>query len=186
MFDLYQERINMNTYKTRNTLIASLAVLLSTTALQSHADDSWYVGTAISQTAVDESGIDDDDTGGKIYGGYRFNEYFSIEGSYYDFGDNGEDNNELGIDGVGLAAVGSIPLSDKVLIFGKIGIHAWDADISGPIEGQFNDDSDEDVFYGVGLAYELNAHWNIRGELERYEVDDFDLDVASVGLTYNF
>ena len=176
----------MNTFKPRNTLITGLALLLSTLGAQANAADGWYAGASISQAAVDERGIDDDDTGGKIYGGYRFNDYFAVEGNYYDFGDNADGRNELGIDGVGLAAIGSIPLSDQFSIFGKVGIHSWDADISGPIAGRFSDDSDEDVFYGIGLEYEFNQHWNIRGELERYEVDDFDLDVASVGITYLF
>ena len=123
---------------------------------------------------------------GAKYGGYRLNNNFDIEGSYYDFGEMSNGGNSLDIDGLSLGVVGSVPLSDTFSVFAKVGAHFWDADISGPIVGQFSDDSDTDLFYGVGVDYALNDQWSIRGEIERYEVDKFDLDVASVGITFNF
>ena len=47
-------------------------------------------------------------------------------------------------------------------------------------------DVDGNLFYGVGLEYAFNQHWNICGEYELYEVDDFDIDVVSVGVSYHF
>ena len=65
-------------------------------------------------------------------------------------------------------------------------IHAWNADVGGAISDRFSDDSDTDVFYGVGAEYLLTGSWSIRGELERYEVDDFDVDLVSVGVAFHF
>ena len=170
----------------KNTLVSLIALTFATLTLPSHADGNWYAGGALSQTFIDEPGIDDDDTGGKIFGGYRFNDYFAIEGSFYDFGEMNEGGNQLELDGVGLAAVGSIPVSERFSLFGKLGVHAWDAEISGAIASRFSDDSDTDAFYGIGVEYALTDRWDIRGELERYEVDDVDLDVASIGISFNF
>jgi OOP family OmpA-OmpF porin len=176
----------MNRLKYKNALSALIALAAATTVTQSFAAGDWYIGGTISQAYVDERGLDYDDTGGKIYGGYRLNNNFAIEGSYYDFGEMSNGGNSLDIDGLSLGVVGSVPLSDTFSVFAKVGAHFWDADISGPIVGQFSDDSDTDLFYGVGVDYALNDQWSIRGEIERYEVDKFDLDVASVGITLNF
>jgi len=171
-------------YKNTLTALSILATMLA--AAQPAAAGEWYLGGSVSQAYVDEKGLDDNDTGGKIFGGYRINKNFAIEGSYYDFGNLEEGANKLSIDGFGLGVVGSMPLSDSFSVFAKVGIHAWDADISGPIVSQFSDDSDSDVFFGGGLDYAINRRWTVRGEFERYVVDEFDYDVGSVGIIYNF
>ena len=152
----------------------------------SQTQDNWYIGGSINQAFVDEAGIDDDDTGFKVFGGYRFSDYFAIEASYYDLGDVSEGDNSFSVDGGSLRVMGSIPVSRDFSLFGKVGMHAWNADVGGAIAGRFSDDSDTDVFYGVGAEYRLTGPWSVRGELERYEVDDFDVDQVSVGVAFHF
>ena len=182
----------MERYKIKSTAVGIIALLLAVVTMQSHAESNGYVGFRISQAIVDESGIDGDDTGAKFFGGYKFNDYFAIEGGYYDFGDiidSGSLTNpssRLEIEGVSLAAVGFIPASDNVSWFGKIGIHYWDADTVGSISTPLSTNSDTDTFYGVGLDYVINDRWSLRGEIERYEVEDLDLNVGSVGVSFKF
>lgn len=168
-------------------LIVALGLsLVGLPILSQAAGENWYIGGSVSQAYVDETGIDDDDTGFNIFGGYRFNEYFAIEAAYYDFGDMSDNGNKFSIDGGSLGVIGSIPVAKRFSLFGKVGIHAWDADVSGAIAGEFSDTTDTDVFYGVGAEYQLSGPWSIRGDFTRYEVDDFDVDVASLGLSYHF
>lgn len=162
----------------------SVALVAAVSASKARAD--WYVGAAVSQAYVNESGLDENDTGGKIFGGYRFNKYLAAEAEYYDFGDQEDGINSFSVNGYGLGVVGSVPVSDSFSVFAKGGLHYWDLDVKGPIAAQFSDDSDSDPYYGVGVDYSINDRWGIRGEYTRYEVDNFDVDVASVGVVLSF
>lgn len=172
--------------KVKSTLVGTIALLLAVVSIQSHAEDSWYMGVHASQVFVDEPGLDEDDLGAKIFGGYKFNDHFAVEGGYYDFVEIDDGGSRFDIDGVSLAAVGLFPLSSQVSLFGRFGIHDWDVDINGPISAQLTTASDTDTFYGVGLDYAVNDRWSVRGEIERIEVEDLDLDVVSIGVVFKF
>ena len=176
----------MERYKIKSTAVGIIALLLAVVTMQSQAENNWYIGGRASQAVVDDRGIDGDNTGAKIFGGYKFNDYFAIEGGYYDFGEIIDSGSRLELNGVSLAAVGLVPVSSKVSLFGKVGIHDWDADSTGTISTQLTTDSDTDTFYGVGLNYAINDRWSVRGEFERYEVEDLDINVGSVGVSFKF
>lgn len=171
----------------QNTILAGALVLASSgVSAEVVSDGQWYAGGAALQAFVDERGFDEDDTGGKVFGGYKFNQYIAIEGSYYDFSKIGDRSNQLEIDGISLAALGSIDVLPKLSLFGKIGVHEWDADASGTIVSQLNTDDGTDAFFGLGVDYAINDNWEIRGEIEQYEVDDLDVNVASIGFSFVF
>ncbi|MFT5259157.1 MAG: OOP family OmpA-OmpF porin [Cryomorphaceae bacterium] len=180
------EPLIMKNSNLTNTLIGLTVLASSAIATNAYAETGLYLGASASQAFVNERGLDDDDTGGKVFAGYNFNNYVGIEGSYYDFGEISNGNSELAIDGVSLAVVGSLPLSARVSLFGKVGAHDWDTEATGPIASQLTTDGDTDAFYGIGVNYKLNSNWDIRGEVERYEVQDIDMDVVSLGVSYNF
>ena len=175
----------MKFLKSKPTILAlSLMSVFATSQLQ--ADSNFYIGAAVTQSYVDETGLDDDDTGGKFFIGYQFNNYFAIEGSYYDFGEFNDSGNEFALDGYDLGVVGILPVSNRVSLFGKVGVHEWDAEASGAASGLTLGASGSDVFFGVGIDYDISNRWTIRGEIEHYEVEDIDVDVASVGISFNF
>lgn len=173
-----------------HTSLKPLILILGTGLLGlpavSQAESQWYVGGSVGQSDVDEFGIDDEDTGFKVFGGYKFNEYFGLELGFVDLGELESGTNELDVDGVSFGAVGTLPLSEKFSVHGKAGVFAWDADTRGAIGTRFSDDSDTDPFYGVGLGYQFDKNWSVIGEWERYEIDDFDADLLSVGFAYRF
>ena len=169
-----------------NAVFATAALFTMGLSSSAYADSGFYLGGAISQAYVDETGIDDDDTGGKIYGGYKFNDFFAIEANYYDFGEIEDATSELELDGFGIAAVGIIPVSENISLFGKVGIHEWDADAVGSAAALAGDDDGNDAFYGIGIEYDFSERWSVRGEIERYEVEDLDVDVASIGISFRF
>lgn len=166
-------------------IIVGVALIAGATSSPVFAEN-FYAGASVIQTYVDDFGLDDDTTGGKIYGGYRFNEYFAVEASYFDFGELENRVSSLEIDGFGISAVGSYPVTSKLEIFGKLGVQYWDADARGPIVQGLNDDSDTDAFYGIGVRYSITDSISIQAEAERYEIEDIDLDAASIGVSYKF
>lgn len=176
----------MNNISFKNLIAGAAAFAAISTATPSFAESNFYAGIGVSQAFVDEPGLDDEDTGGKIFGGYRFTKFISVEAAYYDFGEIEDQGSSLDVDGISLALVGTWPINDAFSVFGKVGAHDWDAEVSGPFTAQLSDDSDGDVFYGIGAQYNFNERISVRAEIERYEVDDLDYDVATIGLLYNF
>ena len=129
---------------------------------------------------------DDTDTAGKIFGGWKLTDWLGLEAAYVDLGtaeiDTPGSSVDLDADGFSLSAVGFLPLNDNFDLFAKAGAYNWDVEADG-IAGGLEDDG-TDATYGVGARLGLNDNVALRAELERYEVDDYDVDVASVGIEF--
>jgi OOP family OmpA-OmpF porin len=167
-----------------------LAVLASTSAFAaSAADDSgFYAGAGVGQSFVDERGYDDEDTAFSVFGGYQFNRYFALEGAYTDFGKIEPEaaGSELEADTVSLTAVGTVPITDKFSAYAKAGFSRWNLDTELPALTNTADDSGTDPTYGLGVQYKINDAVSLRGEYNRFEVEDIDLDVAQLQVRYSF
>ena len=145
------------------------------------------------------------DTGYKLYGGYRFNQNFAVEGGWYDLDHfqyiynttpAGSLNGNLGVRGVNLDLVGFVPVSERFSVFGRVGAtygHSrtgFGATGAVPVAPVRRDRS-LDLKIGAGLQYAFSDRLSIRGEIERYRVNDTlrsrgHIDMASVGLVYSF
>lgn len=178
---------------TRVTLMAALA-LMATTAAQADVQPGFYAGVGIGNASAeeDESGFDGDDTGFKLFGGYSFNDNFAIELAYFDGGapdDNfGPINVELEVTGFNASAVGRLPVSDTVSLFGKIGFASYDLEATAS-SGGFSasaDDSDSDLSYGVGASVSFAERFEVRVEWEAIDVQDGAFSFLSVGGLYRF
>jgi OmpA-OmpF porin, OOP family len=213
----------MKSSKTSTTLgFAALAIF--TAPLTVAADPGWYFGgnAGSSQTDVDEDRIaadlldqgfattfmDDNerDTGFKVFGGYQFNKYFSLESGYYDLGDFGYTSftvpagtlhGVLGARGLNLDAVLSMPFTPKFSAFVRAG--AAYSEVEGAFEGtglvnvvEPNSESKEVNYkFGAGLEYMFTHHFGMRLEAERYRIDDSvgnkgDIDLYSAGVLFRF
>lgn len=125
---------------------------------------------------------EDKDSAWKLFGGYRFTDRLSAEGSYVVLGDlhkNGE-NSDISV--IAAHGVASIPLTEKFDVFGKLGVMRWSSD---------NTDGGQDGFsvaYGVGAKMHLSETTNLRAEWEKYpgietsSSEDTDVDMLSVGV----
>jgi len=144
-----------------------------------------YLGGAWGAYSINESEFDDHDDLLKAYLGGQFNNWFGIEGSWVDFNrlDNGA-GDKFKVDGSGLAAVFSFPLSDKSAAYVKAGEFWWKSD--SVLGGVVGDRDGNDEFYGAGLKLGFNRHLALRLELERYDVTHVDLDTATIGLQFQF
>ena len=156
-------------------------------------------GASLSSFKVDER-----DLAYKLYVGKQLNRYFALEAGYFDLGkfgfdattsQNGRLVGEAGFRGVNMDLVGQLPLSERFSVLGRVGMNYAKASthFSGnrlfavtnpnPSERKLNAKA------GLGLEYKFSEALALRGEVERYRVNDAvgnrgDVDLASVSLVY--
>lgn len=213
----------MNTIKTSIVKVLSAAAVLAISAIAfSQAQAAGYMGVGAGQSSMSDldevcndveflgvqSGIatscrdDDSDTGYKLFGGYRFNENWAIEGSLFDLGEfsvdaalrapngaTGRVTSTLDVKGAALALVGSLPLGERTSLFGKLGVAYGEGDVRttvtvagvGTVLSESDSESETDALFGAGLDVALTETVSIRFEWERYNFEDeIDFFVFSV------
>ena len=161
------------------------------------------LGSGFATTNMDE---DESSTGAKIFGGYQFNRYLALEGGYFNLGKFGYTattlpagtlSGDIKVQGLNLDVVGILPLTDKFSAFARAGVtHAQARDnfsSTGLVNRPSSSPSKRDTNYkfGVGVQYAFTDRLEVRGEVERYRINDAignkgDIDLASVGLVYRF
>lgn len=199
--------------------LASLGALIAAPALAQ--DTSHYYGgisvgqsktevdaagvTAVLQPGVPVSGIstDEKDTAYKVFGGYQLNRNIAIEGGYFNLGKNsfsstvpaGVFTGQTKVEGLNLDLVGTIPLTERFAVIGRIGAQqAWSkSSFSGPgaAAATSSKRNDANMKVGLGAQYEFSPSMWIRGEVERYRIKNAvgerkNVDVASVSLVFPF
>ena len=202
--------------------LLALTMFVSPLALADEA--GWYVGGNVGRSGanIDEPRITsgllgqglgttsfdhrDRDTAFKLYGGYQFTPHLAVEGGYFDLGKFGYTafttplgslNGDMRVRGLNLDLVGTMPLTDRLSVLGRVGVnHARVNDrfaglgavtVAQPTARK----SESNVKFGVGVNYVLNDALSMRLEFERYRVNDAignkgDIDMVSVGLLYRF
>jgi len=159
-------------------------------------DRGFYVGGGVGQFNVQIDDIDDtddaierlddDDTSWKLFAGYRFNPYISLEAAYIDFGrpsdrfDASGSSGDYRVDLSGFApyVIGTLPLG-PVELFAKVGYYFYDVDLSVDIDDLGDDvfqssSSDEDLLYGAGVGMTFFEHLHARLEYEKIDSDVLD------------
>ena len=149
---------------------------------------------------------DDRDTGYKIFGGYRLNRNFAIEGGYFNLGKfgyvattlpPGTLTGRIKLQGVNLDLVGSVPIGEKFSVFGRVGVIYTQARDTFVGTGFVNvlvpnpRKNGTNYKFGAGLQYDFTESLSMRAEAERYRIDDAvgnkgDIDLLSLGLVYRF
>ena len=201
----------------RTCLIIFLAAVLGSSPVFA-ADTKGYVGLSYGKLDAD-TGVtnvtgtaihDQQDEGYKVFGGYRINDYISIEGHYaagFDDitlkGNTGDRFTSEGITYVflvddvtltwettslGLSGVFVCPVTEIIQPFAKVGIHRWEQDVSlsSPIEAANFSEDGVDLFYGLGLSVSIIDNLSVRMEFELFDVGDSDADYLSWGVAYSF
>ena len=203
--------------------LLSLAILSTQVAMA--ADSGWLIGANVGQSSaeIDEERIraqlqgaglsttafssDDDDLAFKIFGGYKFNRHFALEGGYFNLGrfgysattsPTGTQNGSIKLQGLNFDAVGILPITAKFSAFGRIGANYAEAKDSFSSTGVVPAPADpspskSDLNYkvGLGLQYDFTKHVGMRAEWERYRINDAvgndgDIDMISLGVVVMF
>jgi len=209
--------------KTSGTLgLAALAVFISPLTM---ADDAgWYIGGNVGQSRakIDDARItsnllgggftttsiadDNRDNGYKLFGGYQYNKNFAVEAGYFDLGQFGYTatvvpagtlTGTIKLEGLNLDAVGTLPLTEKFSVLGRLGLNYAQArdtfNGTGAVTVLNPNPSKNQVNYklGAGLQYDFTPSLGMRIEAERYRINDAvgnrgDVDMYSLGLVYRF
>jgi OOP family OmpA-OmpF porin len=164
---------------------------------------SSLLGAGFTTTSISN---DERGTGFKLFAGYRFNKYFSLEGGYFDLGKFSFDANtmpagtlsgELRAKGVNLDAVLSVPFTEKFSAFVRVGANHASVHDSFAATGAVNvltpnpSENATNIKYGAGIEYDFTRRVGMRAEVERYRINDpvqrkGDIDLVSLGLVFRF
>lgn len=138
--------------------------------------------------------------GWKVYAGYQFNKYLGAEGGYANLNDasatTGRRLTKIDNEAWTLAAVGTLPITNKLSVIGKLGAAYMLADISttnpaaplpaaNRLRKTTGDDSYE-PYYGVGVSYALFDNMSLRAEWERFDRKDLNIDLMTAGFAVKF
>ena len=155
---------------------------------------------------VNSLGDDNRSTGFKVFGGYQFNKYFSLEGGAFSLGEFGYQASvtptgtlagRAKVRGLNFDLVGTLPITAELSVFARGGLTYAEAKdtfrSTGMVVVSNPDPSKRATNWkaGVGLQYAFTPALSVRAELERYRIDDAvgnkgDIDMASIGLVYRF
>ena len=161
------------------------------------------LGTAGSATLTGE---DRSDKAYKLFLGRQFNPYLGIEAGYFDLGRSsfrsvtvppGSLIGEVQVQGVNLDLVGTLPVSERFSVLGRVGVQyartrdffAGSGAISVPKPNASRRETNGKV--GLGLQYAFSPGFMLRGEVERYRVNDGvdhhgNINVATLSLVFPF
>ena len=149
---------------------------------------------------------DDSSTGYKLFGGYQLHRNFAVEGGYFDLGRFGFTSTTLPagtldgrikLRGVNLDLVGRLPLGDRFSVLAKVGgqyAQARDTFSGTGFVNALNPSpkkSELNYKLGLGLQYAFTPDITLRGEAERYRVNDAvgnqgDINFYSLSLVFPF
>lgn len=138
-----------------------------------------YLG--IGAGAANNKTVDDSDTAVKVFAGFDFNHMWGAEASYVDLGRAEVGPIAVDAETMALQGVFNWGLTQRVAVFGKAGAHY--ADISSNVGGS---DNEGGLVLGAGVKYEFTPFLGIRGEVERFDMDEAKSDVITASLVLKF
>lgn len=173
---------------------------------QGHAQEKFYLGASFGQSDIDSSiasalitsgPVDGKDSGSKIFGGYRFGRNFALELAHVDLGKASYSGDFFGtpvtggkvkVSGFNTSAVGIVPVSDALELFGKAGLYAWEAkasDLTGGVPFAAKTD-DVTLSLGFGATYHFTRNVAARLEWEHFDLDPDKASMLSAGIVVKF
>lgn len=177
--------------------IAALVAIVVTLPLGALAADGIYVGASVGSAGLNDDfdglHIDRNSTAVRVASGWRFNENFSVEIGYHDFGDfeQSVDINgtlatvSLSADGFTIGVGGAIPVSDRFSLTGRLGWFFWNGSAEINSVSQATPE-DNNLYFGVGVSYSLMQRFSLNSDWSRYDLDQTESNVLSAGFRYQF
>jgi len=200
-------------------ILAGLGLSLGTAAQAQDAPSYTYFGLSAGQShsQLDEGAstnsvtgssaglqnFEHQDTAYKIFGGYQFNRSVAVEAGYFNLGKFGYSagsglstlRGQYEVDGIHVDLIGTLPLGEQFSVFGRVG--AQYANTKNNFSGtgtltpsvSNSNQYDTNMKLGVGLQYDLSPSVQLRGEAERYRINDGfnnrgDVNVFSLSLVF--
>ncbi len=171
-------------------VVICTAFLLGSSAHAGKFQIGASVGEATLDAGVSGARVDMDDTGFRVSAAYRLFQFVAIEAGYTDLGEFDET-----VDGtrfmakadlISAFAVGILPVSPRLELFGKVGAAMWDVSGSADDGSKPVSDNGTDLAYGVGVSYKFIERLSIRVEWETNDTADNEIKFISAGLQFHF
>ncbi|NTS76194.1 OmpA family protein [Catenovulum sp. SM1970] len=188
------------------------------------AFDQWFIGGQLGKSETDigrsdvnnilngstingnDVNLDDSDTSVSLFGGYRFNPYFSLELGYQDLGDRdvsytGTETNLFDYydnaarlhpdsgDGIKVAAVISWPINPEWTLSGRLGLFKWEQEYTGVNSNNIiakREDDGTDPMFGLEVGYHLRRDIQLYAAYDMIEFDHDDVTNLGLGIRYFF
>ena len=178
--------------------IAALAVAGFAVSSSALADSSGlYVGGNLGASVYDtrDAGHENaNDLAWGLHAGYAFNRYLAVEAGYQNFGKGEAGRHAAESRAYDASVRASLPLGERVSLFGKLGLAHIDADFTGPQAG-FSD-NEYGLKLGVGAEFKLTPALGLQAQLTQYRggprMDSAqgsfgkNTSLMSLGLNYQF
>lgn len=127
----------------------------------------YYVGADLARTRVSDADVSGN--GGSLFGGYRYNDHLGVELGYRRLLSKTVTEMNVPVkvkaDAVQLSALGYVPLSTDLALFGRLGVNR--IEIEGSAGGFRAKDSDTKLLAGIGMAYDLSKAVALRLEFQK-------------------
>lgn len=147
-----------------------------------------YVGISAGMSDIDE-GYLDNGTSFSFTGGYELNDNFALEASYIDLGDM-DDNIGAGltlsVDGYVVSAVGKVPLSNAIDLFGKVGMFVWGATADRDGYGAVFNDDGVDATFGLGASIDITSNFGLYAQFQQFDINDSEVQNYALGAQLMF
>ncbi len=215
--------------RTRGTLVATaVATFVSAASAEPVYQGGWvYLGASGGYSFIDvdegeisgvardqgfataQTSLDDTDVGWKVFGGYRINKHFAVEGTYVDFGEAKFTTRTTGpngvVDGKGEATAYALDVlgiarpTEWAELMVRVGGFRWEVDakqaavIDGEASSVHVDERGTDFKAGFGVSLLVSEDVSLRLEAEGYfnvgddnTTGEADIGFLSIGLSYGF
>ncbi|WP_395703485.1 outer membrane beta-barrel protein [Aquabacterium sp.] len=188
-------------------VLLSISLLGTAATLPAQAADkqTGYIGGAIGRSSFNahdlnlpNTGGDERDTAGKLYGGYQFNETFGIEGGYVRLGKFSErvtlgSGNTVTQEGrarsLYLAGTARLPLNEQFSLNGRLGLSAGRVSGSNILPtGSQMTGSTYSTMLGVGAEYKVSQYVALTLDFDHYGrlSDKISGNLVSAGVRFSF
>jgi len=170
-----------------NKIAAALSLILASSAAFAAQPDTFYGGVDAGRTKLD--GFAKRDTSVGAFAGYNFHQNFAVEAGYRRLADQDYSlamgsyvfHESAKVDQAHLSVVGSLPVSEKFSVYGRLGVNRLEARISSPVYS--GKDTTTKALYGVGLGYAITEAVSARVEVQK---PASDLTNVSAGVSFRF
>ncbi|MBD3800129.1 MAG: OmpA family protein [Campylobacterales bacterium] len=165
-----------------------------------------------SACTVTSSSIEENAFGLKPFVGYLFNDYFAVEGGYFNLGEasfkhvtstGATYKGSAKMQGLNADVVGHLPILEQLTVFGRLGVMYAEVNkeysysggtlyINGVAKDMSPGQWGAGLKIGAGVQYDFTPRLGVRGEWEGYHMEEDDSDTGldmsfwSVGVVYRF
>ncbi len=165
--------------KTKLTALCVVLVGTMGSNITQAADGGFYLGLNVGQAEARKycdniANCDSADNSMRGEIGYKFNNYFGTELGYSSFGTlfNANDNNvnaKQDASALTVSALGSMPITERLSMFGRLGLARYSVSNSGTVQNVMVEDGDSTKPYlGAGMKFDLDSNWMLRAEYQIY------------------